>query len=140
MEVTSTWYLVLGALLFTVGAVGLLVRRNPRAHHHEIGVRKERRPMRTDFDGDARGPNRIKTRGLLRVVQRHARTARAKELRRGEPAAAPAGYHDMLPCHVEMHRTHLSFNVVRLKSAKTIDRIRNRVMTFGSSHPMSSKW
>ena len=29
MEVTSTWYLVLGALLFTIGASGLLLRRNP---------------------------------------------------------------------------------------------------------------
>ena len=27
--VTPTWYLVLGALLFTLGAVGLLIRRNP---------------------------------------------------------------------------------------------------------------
>jgi NADH-quinone oxidoreductase subunit K len=29
MEVTGNWYLVLSALLFTIGAVGLLVRRNP---------------------------------------------------------------------------------------------------------------
>ena len=29
MEVTATWYLVLGSLLFSMGAVGLLVRRNP---------------------------------------------------------------------------------------------------------------
>lgn len=29
MEVTTSWYLLLGALLFTIGAVGLLVRRNP---------------------------------------------------------------------------------------------------------------
>lgn len=29
MEVTGTWYLVLAALLFTIGGVGLLVRRNP---------------------------------------------------------------------------------------------------------------
>lgn len=29
MEVTETWYLVLSALLFTIGAVGVLVRRNP---------------------------------------------------------------------------------------------------------------
>ena len=29
LEVTTTWYLVLGALLFTIGAAGLLVRRNP---------------------------------------------------------------------------------------------------------------
>ena len=29
LEVTTTWYLILGAILFTVGATGLLVRRNP---------------------------------------------------------------------------------------------------------------
>ena len=29
MELTSTWYLVLSAILFSIGAVGLLVRRNP---------------------------------------------------------------------------------------------------------------
>ena len=29
MIVTTTWYLLLGALLFTIGTVGLLVRRNP---------------------------------------------------------------------------------------------------------------
>ena len=29
MEGTVAWYLTLGAVLFTLGAVGLLVRRNP---------------------------------------------------------------------------------------------------------------
>jgi len=29
VSVTPTWYLLLGAVLFTIGAVGLLVRRNP---------------------------------------------------------------------------------------------------------------
>ncbi|MEY2432977.1 MAG: NADH-quinone oxidoreductase subunit [Acidimicrobiaceae bacterium] len=29
LQPTSTWYLVLGAVLFTIGAVGLMVRRNP---------------------------------------------------------------------------------------------------------------
>jgi NADH-quinone oxidoreductase subunit K len=29
MEVTGVWYLVLSAMLFTIGGVGLLVRRNP---------------------------------------------------------------------------------------------------------------
>jgi NADH-quinone oxidoreductase subunit K len=29
IEVTPAWYLILGALLFGIGAVGLLVRRNP---------------------------------------------------------------------------------------------------------------
>lgn len=27
--VTTTWYLILGAVVFSIGAVGLLVRRNP---------------------------------------------------------------------------------------------------------------
>ncbi len=29
MEVTTTWYLVLSAVLFSLGSFGLLVRRNP---------------------------------------------------------------------------------------------------------------
>ena len=29
MEVTTTWYLVLAAALFTTGTVGILIRRNP---------------------------------------------------------------------------------------------------------------
>jgi len=29
MQVTDTWYLVLAAALFTIGATGVLVRRNP---------------------------------------------------------------------------------------------------------------
>jgi NADH-quinone oxidoreductase subunit K len=29
VEVTTTWYVVLASVLFTLGAVGLLVRRNP---------------------------------------------------------------------------------------------------------------
>jgi NADH-quinone oxidoreductase subunit K len=29
VDVTDTWYLLLSAVLFTLGAVGLLIRRNP---------------------------------------------------------------------------------------------------------------
>ncbi|MGY9071882.1 MAG: NADH-quinone oxidoreductase subunit NuoK [Acidimicrobiales bacterium] len=29
MDVTTGWYLILGALLFIIGGVGLLIRRNP---------------------------------------------------------------------------------------------------------------
>ena len=29
MELTESWYLVLSALLFSIGTVGLLIRRNP---------------------------------------------------------------------------------------------------------------
>ena len=29
MEITTGWYLVLGAMLFVIGGTGLLIRRNP---------------------------------------------------------------------------------------------------------------
>lgn len=29
MEITANWYLILSAVLFSIGVVGLLVRRNP---------------------------------------------------------------------------------------------------------------
>ena len=29
MEITTCWYLILGALLFVIGGTGLLIRRNP---------------------------------------------------------------------------------------------------------------
>jgi NADH-quinone oxidoreductase subunit K len=29
LQTTPTWYLVLGAVLFTIGAIGVMVRRNP---------------------------------------------------------------------------------------------------------------
>jgi NADH-quinone oxidoreductase subunit K len=29
VELTETWYLILSAVLFTIGATGLLIRRNP---------------------------------------------------------------------------------------------------------------
>ena len=29
MELTTTWYLVLGAIIFAIGASGLMIRRNP---------------------------------------------------------------------------------------------------------------
>ncbi|HTN99707.1 MAG TPA: NADH-quinone oxidoreductase subunit NuoK [Microthrixaceae bacterium] len=29
LELTETWYLILAAMIFSIGAVGLLIRRNP---------------------------------------------------------------------------------------------------------------
>ncbi len=29
LELTETWYLILGSLIFSIGAFGLLIRRNP---------------------------------------------------------------------------------------------------------------
>ena len=49
-------------------------------------------------------------------------------------------HHDTLATNGERRLAHLSFNVVRLRSAKMMPRMRNLVMTLGSLQPMSSKW
>src|ERR1035441_3852782 len=64
--------------------------------------------------------------------RRHGGTARAGEAedRRGV---------DLGQVGSERER-HRSFNVESAKSAKTIATIQNRMMTFDSGHPASSKW
>jgi hypothetical protein len=47
---------------------------------------------------------------------------------------------DLLATNREGVGGHRSFRVVRLNNAKMIATIRNRVMTFGSLQPISSKW
>ena len=71
------------------------------------------------------------------VGQRDARAALGEQQRGRDAAARRAHDRHVLSAHREAHR---SFNVVRLKSAKMIATIRNRVMTFGSLQPISSKW
>ena len=71
------------------------------------------------------------------VGQRHARAALGEQQRGGDAAARRADHRHVLSPHREAHR---SFNVVRLKSAKMIATIRNRVITFGSLQPINSKW
>ena len=77
---------------------------------------------------------------LADVGQRHAGAAAHQQLRRGHTASGRADDDDPLAANGERRVAHLSFSVVRLKSAKMIARIRNLVITFGSLQPMSSKW
>ncbi len=73
------------------------------------------------------------------VGQRDGRAAPDEKLRGRDAAPRRADDDDPLAANGEGHVGHLSFNVVRLKSAKMIARIRNRVITFGSLQPISSK-
>ena len=72
-----------------------------------------------------------------RVAQRDARAAFGEQQRGRDAAARRPNHSDVLSAHRETHR---SFNVVRLNNAKMIATIKNRVMTFGSLQPISSKW
>ena len=62
-----------------------------------------------------------------------------KQFRRGNAAPRRAGDRHSLPLTENPATRHRSFKVVRLNRAKMIATITNRVMTFGSLHPMSSK-
>ena len=73
----------------------------------------------------------------LRVGQHHAGPAADQQLRRRDAAPRRPDHHDALPLDTEHHR---SFKVARLHNANTIATIRNRVITFGSLQPTSSKW
>ena len=101
------------------------------------------RPVAAQLQHHARRPQAIgAVEGVARFRERHARrpAARAAPRRRcrcaprpPRPPAGPRPRTRLLPRH------HRIFSVVRLKSAKITARIRNRVITFGSLHPISSK-
>ena len=100
----------------------------------------------------------------LPIRHRHPRASPREQFRRRHSASRGTHHHHSLSGYRERHSTrrtrrtcdlidlidpldlahldpfHLSFNVVRLSSAKMIPTITNRVITFGSLHPISSKW
>ena len=93
--------------------------------------------------GDQAGADRERVDELLKRPERfplvHVGTASAQQFGGSDTTPPTTHHHDTLPRHAEVHRRHLSFNVVRLNRAKMIERIRNRVMIFGSCQPISSK-
>jgi hypothetical protein len=72
-----------------------------------------------------------------RVRQRHGGAATGEQLRGGQPASGCSG--DRHPFSVD-RENHRSFNVVRLNNAKMMATITNLEITFGSLHPINSKW
>ena len=100
-------------------------------------------------DADRAQPVLAADRRGLRSVSVTLRAARRRAVRGGHAAAGGADDQHALALDGERRRTarwhgrwrrHRSFSVVRLNSAKRIATIRNRVITFGSLQPMSSKW
>src|SRR5262249_47439287 len=83
-----------------------------------------------------------------RFRQRDASTTAREQLRGGDAASRRARDGHAFTSHVERHRPqppsqqpdHRSFSVAKLNSAKMIPTITNRVITFGSLHPINSKW
>ena len=121
-----------------------LVERDARARHDEIGG------SRTWPAYGRRAPRRC--RRLLRAARLVELRVAARSSPHGHPVDAAArlprcrfGPLRPPPRAVPGPRSrhpphhHRSFNVVRLKSAKITATIRNRVITFGSLHPSSSK-
>ncbi len=107
--------------------------------------------MAAKLDRDAL---RTKSRRLVdrrfHVGDRHQRSSTREQLGRRDAASRSARDNDPLTRDRELTNRHpspaaapgnphLNFNVVRLSSAKMIPRITNRVMTFGSLQPISSK-
>ncbi len=114
--------------------------RHAGAQDDEIRSRERRLLVATQLQRHARGTEPILVVDpIAQVRQRHERAAPHQQLRGSDTATCRADHDDALAAHGERVVTHLSFNVVRLNSAKMIARIRKRVMTFGSLQPMSSK-
>ena len=76
---------------------------------------------------------------LQAIRESDTRAAFGEQLRRGHAAPGGAHHQHVFPAHGKSLGRHRSFKVVRLNKAKMIATIRKRVITFGSSQPLSSK-
>src|SRR3954464_8312499 len=98
--------------------------------------------MLTELERDARFPKPIRIRDVIaKIRERDRGTSPHQELRRRDAAAGGPDDGHALAAHGEAFGArHRSLRVVRLNKANTIAVMRKRVMTFGSLHPISSKW
>ena len=120
-----------------------LLHRDAGAHDNEIGGRQRVPPMATKLQLDAPRSQPVRgVKAVARLRERHVRALPREQFRRRD---ATAGRRRQLPRDAPERRRfcdpqhHRSFSVVRLNSAKITDRIKNRVFTLGSLHPLSSK-
>ena len=117
------------------------IDRHARAQHHQIGRFERRRHVPAELEATPGSPQFRFFRNLrLAIGQRDVRAAARQQMRGGHTAPRGAHHQHLLPAHGEVRCRHRSFNVVRLNSANMIATIRKRVMTFGSSQPLNSKW
>jgi hypothetical protein len=119
---------------------GRLIECHPGAQDQQVGRRERLYSMSAQFQLDAcvaQLSSRARVEIGPRIGERDARAALGKQQRGGDAATGRSRHRDVLSAH---RKAHLSFNVVRLKSAKMMATIRNRVITFGSLQPINSKW
>src|SRR5215217_4008706 len=75
------------------------------------------------------------------VGQRHCRAPPYEKVSSRDTAACRTDNGDLLATNGEISRCrHRSFSVLSVNNAKMMERMMKRVMTFGSLHPISSKW
>src|SRR5687768_7642754 len=102
---------------------------------------KRRRHVSAELEDDA---GRAQRRGFgnlrFAIGERDPGAAAGEQLRGSDTAPGGANHQHLLTAHGKVRYRHRSFNVVRLNRAKMIATIRKRVITFGSSQPLNSKW
>ena len=115
-----------------------LFERHAGTEHDQVGAGEGVRLVSAELEPDAQLTQPVAP-GKLRpcIGQRDAGATDGEQLRGGQSASRRAGDRHPFSVDREIHR---SFNVVRLNSAKMIAMITNRAITFGSLHPISSKW
>ena len=115
-------------------------RRDAGAEDDEVGAQERFEPVAARLELDAAcapggGPAAEGLFGLL-LADQDPGAPPEQESAQGFPGPGEADDEDFLV--LEFH-VYLNFRVVRLNSAKTMARIQNRMTTFSSGQPMSSK-
>ena len=123
-----------------------LLRRHAGAEDDEIGGREGLRPVAPQLQLHAESCQRLGFRCLApRVGKRHVRAPAGEQLRGGQAASRGSRDGDAfagdVECQIPRHESvQRSLSVARLNNAKMIPTMTKRVITFGSLHPLSSKW
>ena len=119
-----------------------LIGRHARAEHDEVRVGQRLAAVAAELELHAQTAQRFGLRHLgAHLGQRDPGAAARQQLGGGNAASRrPDDGHAFPHSNPRPSFAHRSFNVVRLNNANMIPTITKRVMTFGSLHPISSKW
>ena len=110
--------------------------RHAGTEHNEVCARELVGPMRSEIHDDTTGTQglgSVKRRRGIR--QRHPRSARLQQVDGRQSAPRGTNHRDLATVHIKGLHHHRTFNVARLRRAKMIARIRNRVITSARPSP-----
>ena len=119
---------MIGTPFARAASSGGMFRRHTRAHDDFVGLEKAFDSVLTRFP---RNPECVQFTGRQRAFRNRSQTLISPALEK------PRRRHST-SCHTH-HNNHLNFNVDRLNNAKINAAIQNRMMTFDSFQPISSK-